>query len=287
VGVDLSPRGFGRILDAAFDLYRANFRSMLIASAVLLFPAALLVSVTQVFYTRGLLQVIPGVFAGDLPFTELDRLQIWSVLSNAVAPVFLIAQLYAASAILSAAPAMLAGERPGPWAILRGGWSRFGWVIVVSLAVSLMTGISAFPFLIPALFVWARLSLARVAAVVEAAPLDRALARSWTLTGTNTWRTIGFAVALGLITFALETAVTAPSLIRQVVASVSDPEAIFAPLSAGWKTFEGTLSAIAVALVYPFGELARFFYYLDLRARREGMDLLMSADELSGREAGR
>jgi hypothetical protein len=287
VGVDLSPRGFGRILDAAFDLYRANFRSIVIASAAVLFPAALLVSVTQVFYTRGLLQVIPGVFAGDIPFTELDRVQIWSVLSNAVAPVFFIAQLYAGSAILSAAPAMLAGQRPGPWAILRGGWARFGWLIIVSLAVSVLTGISAIPLLFPALFVWARLSVARVVTIIEAAPLDRALARSWSLTGTNTWRTIGFAIALALITIALETAVTAPSLIRQVVASVGDPEAIFAPLSAGWKTFEGALSAVAVALVFPFAQLAWFFYYLDLRARREGMDLLVSAGELSARKAGR
>ncbi len=283
MGVDLSPRGFGRILDAAFDLYRANFRSIALASSVVLFPAALLLGVTQVFYTRGLLQVMPGLFGGEIALDEISRVQAWSVLSNAVAPVFFGARLYMSSALFAAAPGMLAGQRPGPWELVRGGWSRFGWVLVVALVVGFLTGAAALALLVPAAFVWARLSVAQVVTVVERVPLDRAIARAWGLTRSRVWRTIGFAIALTVITFALESAITAPSLIRQVAASVSDPEAVFAPLSAGWKTLEGTLSAAAASLVYPFVELAWFFYYLDLRARREGMDLVATVRELGGR----
>lgn len=283
MGVDLSPRRLARILDAAFDLYRANFRSIALASSVVVFPAALLVGVAQVFYARGLLEFIPVLLSGEIVSDEIGSVQIWSTLSSAAAPVFMGARLYMGSALFAAAPGMLAGERPGPWELLRGGWPRFGWVVLVAIIVSVLTGLAALALLLPAVFVFARLSVAQVVTVVEGVPLDRAIARSWALTRSRVWRTIGFIIALTAITFAFESAITAPSLIRQVLASVSDPEAVFSPVSAGWKTFEGTLSAAATSLAYPFVQLAWFFYYLDLRARREGMDLVLAAREIRER----
>lgn len=282
---DLAPRSIGRILDDAFELYRANFRAVAVSSAILLFPAGMLLGVSQVFYTRGLLQTIPMLAAGDIMAEELSRLQIWTLLANLVSPLFLAARLYVSSMVLAAAPRMLAGKRPGVRELLRGGLARFGWVLLVALVLSMATGFAFLAFVVPGIYLYARLALSRVTCVVEGVPLDKALMRSWRLTEGSVWRTLLFATGLAVITIALESAVDSPAVVRQIVASISNPEALFTGLAPGWKTFEGILTATAASLVYPFSELAWFGFYLDLRARREGMDLVASARALAGRRA--
>ncbi|MDO9108976.1 MAG: hypothetical protein Q7U89_08340, partial [Coriobacteriia bacterium] len=83
------------------------------------------------------------------------------------------------------------------------------------------------------------------------------------------------------LTFTLESAVDSPAVLRQIFSSVTNPEAMFAEISIGWKVLEGVLAATALSIVYPFVELAWFFYYLDLRARHEGMDLVQRAGRLT------
>ena len=280
---DLSPKGIGRIIDDAFELYRANFATIALGAAIVLFPVGLLVAVSQVFYTRGLLSVIPGVIDGSMDFTELTQLQVWASLSNLVAPVFLFARLYVSASVLSAAPHMLARKRLTVKEFLRGGIPRFGWLVAVALLASVATSTGYLFLVIPGVYVWARLSVARVACVVEAAPLDRSFIRSWELTSGRVWRTILFGVGLSVLTITLESAVDSPAVLRQIFSSVANPEAVFTQLSVGWKVIEGVLSATAVSLVYPFAELAWFFFYLDLRARHEGMDLVGRAGRLAER----
>lgn len=278
---DLAPRGFGRIFDRAFEVYRANLRTIASCALIVLLPMAMLVGVTQVFSTRGLLELF-GTLAsdpGDVDafFGEYARIQRLSMLSNAVAPLFLMARTYLVSSLLAVAPAMLAGQRPGVRETLKAGRTRFLWLLLVTVAVNFATGAGFVVFLVPGLVLWARLSVARVVSVVEAAPLDRAFARSWGLTRGRFWRTVGFAVVLGALALVVEAAIDSPAVIRQIVASVNDPDAIFAALSPGWQTFEGVLAALSTSLIAPFVELSWFSYYLDLRARGEGLDLVASA----------
>jgi hypothetical protein len=247
-----------------------------------LFPLALVTGLTQVFYARGVLALVPSIMEGDLAIAEFDRLQLWSLLSNAASIPFFLARTYLAAAVFAAAPAMIGGERPGVREFIKGGWARFGWLLLVSVLVSTASSAGALFFLVGAVYVWARLIAAPVIAVTERAPIDRAFARSWSLTSGAVWRTVGFAGALWIFTVVLETAVDSPALLRQVIASVNQSDALFAEVSAGWKTLEGIFSALAAALVYPFANLAWFHYYLDLRARREGMDIVVGATRLAG-----
>jgi len=280
---DLSPKGIGRIIDDAFELYRANFATIALGAAIVLFPVGLMVAVSQVFYTRGFLAVIPGVLDGSMDITDMSRLQLWASLSNLVAPVFWAARLFVSSAVLAAAPAMLARKQLTVREFLRGGVPRYGWLLLVALIVSTAASTGVLFFVVPGIYLWARLSVARVACVVETAPLDRTFTRSWALTSGRVWRTIAFGVGLSFLTVALESAVDSPAVLRQIFSSVTNPEAVFTELSVGWKVVEGVLSAAAVSLVYPFVELAWFFFYLDLRARHEGMDLVQRAGQLSER----
>lgn len=280
---DLSPRGIGRIIDDAFELYRANFTTIGLGAAVILFPIGLLVGISQVFYSRGLIAVIPALLDGSTQFDEFTRLQMWASVSNLVAPLMLVARLYVSSAIFTAAPGMLAGRQYSVKEFLRGGLARFGWLLLVAILVSMATSTGFLFLIVPGVFLWARLSIARVACVVEAAPLDRSFSRSWELTSGRVWRTIGFGLGLGILTFTLESALNSPAVLRQIFSSIANPDAVFAEISVGWKVLEGVLSATALSIVYPFVELAWFFYYLDLRARHEGMDLVQRAGRLTER----
>ena len=280
---DLSPRGIGRIIDDAFELYRANFTTIGLGAAMILFPIGLLVGISQVFYSRGLISVIPALLDGSTQFDEFTRLQLWASISNLVAPLMLVARLYVSSAIFAAAPGMLSGRRYGVKEFLRGGLARFGWLLLVAILVSMATSTGFLFLIVPGVYLWARLSIARVACVVEVAPLDRSFARSWALTSGRVWRTLGFGLGLTILTFTLESAIDSPAVLRQIFSSVTNPEAMFAELSVGWKVLEGVLSATALSIVYPFVELAWFFYYLDLRARHEGMDLVQRAARLTQR----
>lgn len=280
---DLSPRGIGRIIDDAFELYRANFSTIALGAAIVLFPVALLVGLSQVFYTRGLLAVVPGIIDGSLEFTEITSVQLWASLSNVVAPLLLVSRIYISSAVLTAAPAMLSGRSFTVKEFLKGGLARFWWLLLISVVVSAAVSAGTLVFVIPGIFLWARLSVARVTCVVEAVPLDRAVSRSWALTSGRFWRTLLFAVGLAVLTVTLESAVDSPAVLRQIFSSITDPEALFAQMSVGWKVLEGVLSAVALSLVYPFAELAWFFYYLDLRSRHEGMDLVARAVRIAER----
>lgn len=280
---DLSPKSIGRIIDDAFELYRANFSTIALGSAIVLFPVGLLIAISQVFYTRGLLAVVPGILDGSMQIDEMTRLQVWASLSNLVAPVLLGARLFITSAVLAAAPAMLERRRLSVREFLRGGLARWGWVVLVAISISFATSFGYLFLIVPGVYLWARLSVARVVCVVERAPFDRCFSRSWALTSNRAWRTVLFGTGLALLAIALESAVDAPAVLRQIFSSVTNPEAVFTELSVGWKVVEGVLSATALSLVYPFAELAWFSYYLDLRARHEGMDLAARAAELAER----
>lgn len=276
------PTGLGGVFDDAFGLYRANVRTVVTVAFVTVFPVALIVSVAQVFYTRGLLTLLPtfGDGAGDL--AALESLTLISLASNAAAPLFWIARAYLACALLRAAAALMSADPPSPRAILSVGWGPFLTFALVSLVLVVGAGVGLLFAIVPGIVFAVRFGLAPAVAAVEGAGFEAAFRRSWQLTSGHAWRLIAFYVLLTLFTLTLETAVTSPSIVRQVVVSVQSPGAIFEPVSAGWKTFEGLLSATSVALVLPFAEFAWFFFYADLRARREGMDLVARAARLSG-----
>jgi len=279
-----SPAGMGRVLDDAFGLYRANFRIVITAGLVTVFPVAVVVGLTQVFVTRGALALI-GDFDTMGPDTSLGpllELQALSLASNAAAPVFWVARVFLACVILHAAGSLYAGRALTLKEMLAVGWTRGLTFAAVTFVLTSVTTILLLFGIVPGVLFATRFALAPAVAAVEGAGFETAFRRSWALTSGHAWRVIGFYVLVSVFALVLETTVTSPAVSRQILASIGSPEAIFAPVSAWWKTVEGLLSAAAVTLVIPFAEIAWFFFYADLRARREGMDLVLRAGELGG-----
>lgn len=281
------PKDIGRIADEAIALYRRNLRAVLTASAIVLFPVGLAATVAQVFYIRGL-TALPGMLrlGGDADLAGLGRLQGLYALSLVVALMLVVARKYFESAVYGSASALLADARPGPREFLRAGRPRFVALVLVSFVVYVLASMPAalFFLIVPlaaSVYIALGLAVAGPMTVIEGASLGDAIGRSWALTAGMRRRVAAFWLGLGALSAAFEGAITSPAALRQIVDIAQRPDALFRELSVGWQVLEGLLAAASVALVVPFGYFAWLLFYLDLRSRREGMDLLARANALT------
>lgn len=295
-GPDFSPRGLGRLLDDALALYGANFRALVVPAAVLVFPFSLLAGVANSFYLRGIFALFP-ILSGQSPDAGLPaeywQAQAAGLVSNAAAPLYTLGRLAFIAAVYAVVPSLLAGAHPDWRTVLKGGWRRYLLFIAVYFSISFgittvggIAGAATFfllgiPGLVLYVYLLLRLSVATEVVVAEGARYADTFRRSWDLTRGRVWRTFPFAVALGVVSAGLQAVVGAPAALRQIVVGIQDPESVFQQVGWGWKLLDGLSSAASVTLVVPFVAIAWYLYYVDLRARREGMDLLARAQRLA------
>lgn len=291
--VDLAPKGIGALLDDALALYRANAKTLAIASGVV-FPFALIMSVANTFVLRGMLDVFtrfspvaqPEQFSAAYAPTEAA-----AGIAYAAVPLLFLARLFLTAAVIAAVPAMLYRRPLDPKRLLRPGWKPVlalagvqvllyvGLYAVSIVGILIIVGLLVLPFVLP--YVGVRLSVAGQIAVAEEASVPNAFRRSWRLTKGAFWRTCGFAISLGLVTYAVALAIQSPILIRTVLTAVNGSQGLFHDTSVFWKVAEGLLGALSVSLLVPFNALAWYRYYLDLRSRNEGMDLVVRAADIA------
>jgi len=267
-------------------MYRGSYKQLLFVSAIFVFPAALIAGLGQDFYLRGFTELIGSPASTAEPSEALfNTMMISYLVMGVAAQVLALGRAYLDSSVLRAAPGMLYAPAESGKSVLKGGLARFGWYLLVVIVVQMIVGAAAvasfFVLGAAALAAWAALSLAGVIVVVEDANLVVAIQRSMALVKGSYWRVIGYLLLVSALTAAFEGAIGSPAIIRQLVASLQNPEAVFQPLSIPWKVFEGLTLGIAIALPAPFIPLAMFSLYLDLRSRKEGMDIIVRARELT------
>lgn len=279
---DVRPKNIGSVLDDALALFRANAKPLLIAAAFTVLPAALLMGLGQDFYYRGIFEGSLGTAAPP------DTLLVSMLVSYAViylsSVLLMFGEAYLSSSILTGATGMLHTRVEGAKPLLRAGFARFGWYLlaefIVGIAVSIAMVATFFLLGAGGLVLYVYLSLTAVIVVVERPTLPDAFRRSRELVKGNFWRVLGYLALVWFLMAAFQGALGSPVIIRQIVASAQNPEAIFQPVSLIWKVLEGLTLGFAIALPAPFAPLATFALYLDLRARNEGMDLVIRAREL-------
>jgi hypothetical protein len=291
---DYSPRGIGKLIDDAIALYRAEFRTIAVPAAYLLLPLALVSGVAQVFYFRatfGTMSLSP-----DAPeaasLGELYRIMAAYAVTMTALMGFGVAALYFASAVWNAAPALLTREPVAPGAFLRGGRARFGWVFLASIVVYLVytVGVTAsfagmFLFVLPGIAIivltlvaLVHLSMAMPIVVLEHGSIDGSLRRSVALVRGNGWRTVRFWVATSIVIYALQAGIGSFGSIGSAVSATRNA-AFSIPLV--WQVVAGVVQGVGQALAQPLLYIAWMLFYLDLRARNEGVDLLMRAQALT------
>lgn len=302
--IPLRPLMFGEILDGSFQTIRRNAKAMLGASLLAQSLAAVLTAVLTALsatssgsletWAGGLNQqelVSVGLgFAGGILLFSVLTLFISAVLQGAmVVPV--------ARSVLSRPTGfrqMWHLARSRAWALVRlAGLLFVGGLLAVLLfaalsvlLISTVGGIGAL-VLIPlgmALFtlliwIYIKLMVAPAAVVIEELGAVDGLRRSWHLTRGNWWRILGITLVVGIMVGVIAQVVMIPiSLLSAFFTGVVSPhggpeQAVTAAVALGVAT--AIISALVGAVGYAFQTSVMALLYLDLRMRKDGLDMAL------------
>jgi hypothetical protein len=261
----------GELLDETFKLYRRHFTVIAGVALVIILPGLIL-------------QLISGSYLAN-PFTYLQR-----VIQNANNPTALAAiqaqqQQYTSSplyllsfpiaallfpfsygAVYRAATSLAAGNLETVGSVLLGTLRRYFAIWAVVLLTFLVAvgfiGIVTIPVVIWVLIRW---SIAMPALFAEGIGPVKALGRSWNLVRDNWWRTLGILFIVFIMVSLIQTALGALfGGISALLPGLSDD------IRAGLFT---TVTTLVDALVGAITPIAITMLYLDLRVRKEGLDL--------------
>lgn len=302
--IPLRPLMFGEIIDGSFQTIRRNARAMLGAA---LLAQSLAVVLTAVL-TAGSVASAASLETWIESLNEQDMVSMGltvlaAVLLVAVLTVFLAAVLQGAMVVPVARSVLnrttgfrqmwtLARSRAG--ALIRLACLMvLGWLVGAALFVGLMVlviaalgGIGAL-ILIPlglggiALSVWIyiKILVAPAAVVIEELGAVDGLRRSWELTRSNWWRILGITLVVSIMVGIIAQVVTIPvSLLPAFYTSVVSPhggpdEAIAAGVAIALAT--AVISALVGAVGYAFQTAVMALLYLDLRMRKDGLDIAL------------
>lgn len=307
--VPLRPLGVGEILGGAFRVFRRNprttFGTALLVQVVVLLVSVLVTGGTAALAFGRVESVLPqdreAATAGAVAVTLASTLVplTLSLVSSA-----LLQGLF----VLETAQQVL-GRRlrlGGLWRLVRGRVGALvGWTLLLSLAgalgTALLVGVVALGVAlggpagtVVAVLVALVLGLGGVVAsawlltrtafvpsvlVLERAPLGLAVRRSWALTAGSFWRTLGILLLVLVMIQVAAQVVTAPfSFLLPVVMGIFLPTGTEDPTTA--LVVGGVLYVVTIALASVVGAVGSVvqsastaLLYVDLRIRREGLDL--------------
>jgi Membrane domain of glycerophosphoryl diester phosphodiesterase len=288
--VTLQPKRPGEILRAALELYQRQLLTLIAVSAVLVVPGGILNWRQWCSHGACRITVLDGVVVS---------MSFWTTTAWMVPPIALLALFAVVAAVTTrAVTAQLAGEDAGLWASVRGGLARPGSLLqVVILVVGSMAvlvllmvpGMSLTGFdgplgnvvvvatllllVVAGLTVGVRLAVSVPAVVVEGHSWRHALGRSWSLVNGHR----GHVLATLLLAF------VAVSLVGTLI-SVLVGSLVGMLVGDGWLA--RTLVQAAVnALTLSYFLTVWVLLYLDLRARKEPLDLDTLRADLRASEA--
>lgn len=303
--VPLRPLTVGEILDGAFQAIRSNARTMVGTAAVVvaavtvvsLVPQALLLDRIKdnPFFTQGAqasvadqLDAVTGIGESRavplvltfvavtmlealliVPVSEavlgrrMDAGQMWRRARNRL-PAALGLAIVTGLATLAAALAVLV---PGIVALLAG--SRTLGVVLLLLG--------ALAAVVVALFLYVRWSLAAPALILENVGIGTAMRRSWRLVRGSWWRVFGILLLAGIIVSIGQAVITVPvGLLAGLPAAGEPSQYASLPATFAQLVISGVGTIVAGAIFYPFSAAVSALLYIDLRMRREGLDVRLA-----------
>jgi hypothetical protein len=311
---DFAPRRVAEMLDDAIALVKTNWRSVLGMSAVVLLPVAAAYSVIASFYIRSFFELmgasVSAASTGAIPEGPPTTMLVTAFALQGMGLLYALAKAMFDSTLFSSSPELLEDRRLPLKVMLGRGLKNVVPVVVVQFLVGLLSGAIAIVVMMVVFFggialialspaagiigilgayllagacivaVGSLLALAVPVVVIEGG-IGAAVGRSFRLVRRHFWRVLFIVLAVGALGAQFESALAAPTLLRELVTGVQQPAALLREIAWGWKVFDGVMQGIAIAVVLPFTSSVMLLTYLDLRARDEGMDLLVRARELT------
>ncbi len=304
--VPLRPLGLGELLDGSVQTMRQNPRVMLGLSAAVMAVAAV---VSTVFMVAGLPRLL-GVVQD--PQGRIGAQQVADLVGGGIAgfvvPSVLqgLAVVVLSGVLIVAVSEAVLGRRPSVaqvWArarprvlallglsLLTGLLSVVGFAVLIgpgvallavsgrAAAVALLIGVPAAVVLAALLFV--RLAFAAPALLLEDLGVVASMRRSWRLVQGSWWRVLGVLVLTSIIAAVANGLLQTPfSIVGAVIGSAlgSSDTAADVTSSLVVTTVVGNIgTVIASTVTAPFSAAVTALLYIDLRIRREGLDVALA-----------
>jgi hypothetical protein len=255
----------GDILDGAFRLYRANFKTILIVVLAVSGPLEFASALARRTQNGG------NSFFGSLS-NQSGTTSTTSAVSIVVTGLIsLIALPYAGGAISRVVSTSYMGgvERPGP--ALRATLGRWWALLAASVLVHLVEVIGFVLLILPGLIFMALYVCVAPAIVIEGLGPIRGMRRSWSLNRHRKWRVLGIALLSGIMV----------TFIGSVLAGPLQIAAIGVGLRWGWiLLFIGSMLGQLVTI--SLNAIIATLLYFDGRIRQEGFDLQILARRIGG-----
>jgi len=254
----LKPRSVGEILEAAFDLYRKYWRSLILIVAVVVVP------ITIVQYAIG------NALGGSTTTSANGEVTVHATGGTIAAATvgglisFVMWQILI-GAIAWAVASALVGREPDVGDSYRFGYRRFWSILLVGVLVGLAVFVGLILFIIPGIIIAVRLSVSIPALVVERKRGTDALRRSWDLVKGYSWSVFGAFVVVALLN----------GIVNGVLTAIGNDN---------WFA-TGILAAIASCITTPYLGLVIGLLYFDLRVRKENLDVATLDRELHAASA--
>jgi hypothetical protein len=258
------------ILDGAFNLFKAEFRTIVMVTAAFLVPVQIVAAFLQRDYLggSGLVGLFSDPSTAESALDSTSAGQGWATIVSLAATVLILP--FVAGAVSRIVSAAYLGDRMTPGQALRAVRSRW-WVFIVAwLLVHLMEAIGTLLCVVPGLLVMALCVAVAPAIAVEGLGPIKAIRRSLRLVRARLFPVLGIAVLSGLLA----------STVGSVLGGIPSALALVVGLKWGWpllavgSILSGLVSTPLIAIV------ATLVYY-DGRIRQEGLDLQVMAADLA------
>ena len=301
--IPLRPIGVGEILDGAFTSIRRNPKATLGIAAVVLTISGIITTtlgalilsqvdlgtgadqtLTGAQLARMLAALIPSVLTAVV-VTFIVQILLTGLLTAVVGRSVLGDRITAGDAwriALPRLPALLVATLLTSLALI-GPWAGLAAVLIVLgvagapggllIAIGFLGTIAS---LVLDVWFWTMFSMSAAAVVLERQGPAHALGRSWRLVRKSFWRVFGILLLALLIVFVASSVLRLPfAVISAMFSSGSAPLAQAIQPSVASLVIGAVGSIVAGAITQPISAGVTVLLYVDLRMRREGLDLAL------------
>jgi len=269
----LHPMTLSDILDGAFNLLKANWRTLLLITAAFVVP----LHIVSAFVQRNL-------YSGRSFFDAINNPTLRSsgtgssnaqlVVGGVVALVSLLVAPFVAGAISKVVAASYLGGEETVGSALRATGRRAWALFAAWFLVHLLEGVGALFCILPGLLFMALFVAVAPAIVIEELGPVRGMRRSWRLMRPRLFPVLGIALVAGLLA----------GVVGNALGTVPSVAALAIGLKHGWPLLAAG-SILSALITTPFVAIVATLLYFDGRIRQEGLDLQLMADELARRPA--
>lgn len=274
-------RDFGNKINATFQYVSQNFRSLGLALLYIVGPVAVVAGIATGIMQSNFLRLSAGAVKAQ-PDNPLAALQ---VLSQFVSPTFWLAMLFSLLAnvavILTTYGHMKVYARTNSSTIsVADVWAEvqpaIGRTIVISVLVSIVTGVAMVFLFIPGIYVGVVLSLALAVTSFEGTGFGETWDRCFKLIRDKWWSTFGLIIVMAIIVGIVGLIFAVPAgIIAFFVGAKMLPD-----ISTAWLVIGNVITLVGRTLVNAVLYTAIGFQYTNLVERQEGRGLISAIDSI-------